>query len=220
MSIQVSEVIRTVLGLNIDPNQKLFNTPYLILAFNAAAEHAFTELHNISEWQWLQKGTITIDSAAVTAKTRSYALPDRTMYVSNWARDRDARITDRDFRPVFNNGLDDTYLLELVDYSVSLPNFVLHYDPEETGTITFWYKALPARITNEDQTFTGFPDFFFNYFVEYMTWYCMRRNEDVDPRQDPIIAREIFKLRGILNNAGGKPDGFVPNWDNVCDYDL
>lgn len=220
MAIKVSEVISLVRGLVAEPVEKFFKTPFLILAFNSAQEHAFTELMSISEFQWLTKSAITIDSAAVTAKTRSYALPDRTVYVSNYTTDRNSRIANRDFRPKFNNGSADTWLIELLDYSVSLPNLVLHYDPTETGTIEFWYKALPARISNETASVTFFPDFFFNYFVEYLTWYCQRREADELPQSQPRIQAELLKCRALLNNAGGRPTGFQANWDNVCDWDV
>ena len=219
MAIKVSEVISLVRGLVAEPVEKFFKTPFLILAFNDAQEYAFTELMSISEFQWLTKSSITIDAAAVTAKTRIYALPDRTVYVSNYTTDRDARRADRDFRPKFTNGVSDTWLIELIDYSVNLPNFVLHFDPIETGTIDLWSKALPPRITVETASVTFFPDFFFHYFVRWLVAACRERDDDERPQDDPKVQAELLKCRALLNNAGGRPTGFQANWDNVCDWD-
>lgn len=220
MAIKVSEVISLVRGLVAEPVEKFFKIPFLILAFNSAQEHAFTELMSISEFQWLTKNTITITAQNVTDALRIYPLPDRTVYVSNYVRkDCDARIADRDFRPKFNNGSADAWLIELLDYSINLPNFVLHYDPTETGTIELWSKALPARIADETVSVTFFPDFFFNYFVEYLAWYCQRREADELPQSEPRIQGELLKCRALLNNAGGRPTGFQPNWEGAPDYD-
>lgn len=219
MSIKVAQVIDFTRGLVAEPVEKFFKTPFLLLSFNAAQEHAFTELMSISEFQWLVKGTITIDSDDITATNRIYALPDRTVYVSNYKTDLGARRANLDLGPKFNNGTDDTWLLELHDYSVSLPNLVLHYDPTETGTIEFWYKALPARVQDETAEVTFFPDFFFNYFVEYLVWSCQRREADELPQSAPRIAAELLKCRALLNNAGGRPTGFQANWDGAHDHD-
>ena len=216
MAINVPEVFRTVLGLVAEDNPKFFKAPYLILAFNAATEHAFSELQSISEFQWLTKGTITIDSDDVTNKNRIYALPDRTIYVSNYTTDRYAFVADRDYRPKFG----DCYLIDGRDYSINLPNFVLHQDPTETGTITFWYKATPARIQTENDSVTFFPDFFFNYYVAYIEWYCRRRDEDEVNRHYQRVVDELLRIRAVLNNAGGNDKQFRPNWDGVHDCDL
>ena len=215
MAIQVSEVFRTVLGLVAEDNAKFFKMPYLLLAFNSATEHAFTELQSISEFQWLTEGEIEIESADVTAKTRIYPLPARTIYVSNYTTDRNAFIENKDFRPRLN----ECYLIEDRDYSISLPNFVLHADPTETGSIKFWYKAVPARISSENESITFFPDFFFNYFVIYVEWFCRRRDEDEENRHSQRVQAELLRLRALLNNAGGSPRAFQPNWSGVLDFD-
>ncbi len=217
MSIKVSDLIQAVRGLVSEDEEKYFKDTFFILAFNGATLHAFSQLQTISEFMWLVPGSITITAAHVTNGTRIHALPDRTGYVSNYCFN--ANLPDRDWRPKLIVGADTTVLYDTQDYSISLPNFVLHNDPVSEGTIEFWYKAPPARVNNPIDPLTYLTDHAFNYYVEYGVWYAERRDENENPLTDPRIQAELFALSRLLTNAGGLAKGFESNWDDVAGYD-
>lgn len=214
MSILASDVINTAKGLIAEDNPKFFTEPFMIQGLNSAIVYGYNAVSS-PEYRFLKKGTITISSTDVTNKKRDYALPSRTYYVSNYV----LRPQNIDYRPKYVDGVNDRWLSEELDYYIDGTNFILTFDPEAPATITIWHKALPARITKATDTITEFPDVFFNFFVEYLVWYCKRREMDGDTVPKGMVVEELNLAIAMLNEISGKPRGFEPNWDAVEDWD-
>jgi len=213
MGIRVNEVIQVVRGLAADDKEKFFKNTFVMMGINGAIEKLYKELQSVSEFQWLKKYTITITAQNVTDEETQYDLAERIFYVSNYFTDKNR--AGRDWRPVISDGVDDRRLDYVFDYSISLPYFVLNKPPESTGTITYYGKAMRARVVKEDEIITELPDIVFNYLVEYAFLYCERRDENEQKISSGRLAAELEEIRLVLNTSGGSPRGFEPNWDDV-----
>lgn len=223
MAIIASEIIETVRDLLAEDNQKFFKPRTFVQAINSGMWYAYPKVATINEYTFLKKGTITITSTDVTNKVRSYPLQARTIWVSDFIR-VDLSV---DYRPLYNNGLTDRWLNSEYDYYIDGSNLVLTFDPPDPGTITYYYKGLPDRLKKDTDPIPDFPDFFFNFFVEYAKWYCKVKENDGDITDaegktlvsfDPVLF-ELENAKAMLNDMDGRPRQFVPNWDMVMDFD-
>lgn len=219
MSIKAADVIKTIRGLITEDNAQFFANTFLVYAINAAQNFAFGFCYDAREDVFKQSTTITIDSAAVTAGTLDYDLPDGTVYVSDYCVSSRFAGTRHDYRPRFINGSTETPYIAEIHYTLTESKFRLLSAPTQTGTIKIWYKVHPAAIVKPTAVMTTWPNFFFNYFVEYVKWFCERKDENEMPGTIPQIQRELMQARGILTGMLGKTRRMGPDWSMVNEYE-
>lgn len=193
MAIRVNDIIsfvRTMLAE--DEGERFWKTPQLLPIINSAVRFLFLETYWIREELFLKKGTITTASGQT-----SYPLPEGCIYVSDLER-KDPERETVDFRPLFGS----KRLIRGVDYWIDGVNFVLKDDPKKTETITFYYKALPAKVTSPSETLDSIiPDIYFDAICEYVLIYATRRDENPDMAN--MLAQHLRTLRQTLGDMMG-----------------
>ena len=220
MAIAVKDIIQQAGGLLDDDEGKseYFPEPFWLRAVNAAVRQAYRFCYDATEYVFLLNTDIAITSGNVTAGDKSYPLPARTVYVSDYCDSRGDENLDK--RPLLKAGSDatGTRLVRQRDYTVDSLNIVLTDAPVTTGNIEINYKQLPARILKTNQDIPSLPDYFEDFLVEYCVWYSERRLDDGRWMKDQYLMTLAQECRGILTDMDGRMRQFEPSWPADPDY--
>jgi hypothetical protein len=220
MAIKVNDILEQCRELIDDDEVKseYYKDVFWIRGLNSAVRQVYKYCFDATEYAFLLNTNIVISSTDVTNAVRSYALPARTIYVSNYC---DARgNTDLDLRPLLKAGNDTTgsRLIYQNDYTLDGNNIVLISAPTTSGNIEVNYKQIPARIKKITEDVPILPDFFEDFLVEYCIWYSQRRLEDGNYLNNRFLESLALEARGILTAQSGRLGQFEPSWPADPDY--
>ncbi len=202
MSINVNDLISYSRDLLEEENPNYWTNVMLFRFTNLALTWSYMQLAKANEFYGLTKTTITILAEALNVD-----LPDGCIYVSDY---HDPRL-EIDFRPFISN--DNKLILER-DYYIANDQFTVHTTDTADRVVTVHVKNLPALITSVTGTIS-IARYWFPLLVELILFYAKRRDENLQPEQDPIIKSMMREVRRTINTMSGSVRNYEVRYDIV-----
>jgi len=216
MSIQTADLTSEMEGLLDDERKDFWEPSDYRKHINQALRTCYGWVARANEFLFLELGTITIDSNAVTNGTLIFTLPERAMYVSHFCNQKSSSSTKGfDFRPLWKPASgDNSTLILFTDYMIGLPNIVFNTAFTTTGDVDLWHKKFPARVTENDATI-AVPEVMFDFLLEMAMFYAKRKDENPEEETNLVFHRD--QVLDMLKTQDGYPEELKVDWDNLAD---
>ena len=116
-----------------------------------------------------------------------------------------------DFRPFIST--DNKLILER-DYYIANDQFTVHTTDTADRVVTIFVKNLPALITSQTGTIS-LSRYWFVLLVELILFYAKRKDDNLQPEQDPIIKSMMREVRRTINTISGSVRNYEVRYDIV-----